>query len=615
LRWLIALIGIVSVAAQAAAADRLSDPYDVLNEHYDAVGGFEKLRSEKTVHIEGTFEVAGLSGTIEYWGVSPDKSRMELDLAIIRQIEGDNGEISWTVDQNDKLQIVRDEAALKRREVEILKRAYEHRDPGSATFDVTLEGVEPVDGIECYVVRTSNAINDDYVIEYFNVESFVMEKSVSATSDQEMHTRYSDYREVEGILRSFHQEMEMLPIPQSQTLHITEYDVGIEIDPALFDPPEQDVRDFAFVDGGTGVDVPFQFIERHLFVPVTIDCRESLWVVDTGASMTCIDKGYAEDLGLEAHGDVKGAGANNAVDVSFATLPPFTVPGIRFEEQTAAVLEISELFRRTGGLEIGGILGYDFLSRFVTRVDYANEMFSFYDPATFEYEGDGVTLDAPLRGGTFTVPVVVDGEHGGTWSVDLGAGGTAFHYPYAREHGLLDRDALDAVGFGAGGRVDRRYSQFDEIEFAGFTIDDPRISLPIDEPVGAFGSSEITGNLGNTLFRHFVLTLDYERQQVIVEKGDNFGHDFPVDRTGLQLWLGEGDVIEVLAASPGTPADEAGFEVGDVIGTVNGIAVERFDGIRALRELGREEPGTSYRIGIVRDGAEKEITLTLDELF
>jgi len=604
----------LALAAGYAQAAGLTDQYEILERHHEALGGLDRLKAETSVYFDGTFTVAGLEGTMKYWGVPPDRSRMELDLEIFKQTEGDNGEFAWSVDQNGKLQIIRDETAVKAREVSMLKRAYEHRDPDSAVFDVTFEGIELVGDVECYVLKTTNTIDNNHSIEFFNTETFLVEKMVDATSDGEMHTRFSDYRDVGGIPRAFRHYMEHPPIGQVQVLELTNYEAGIDIDPALFEPPGEDVRDFEFVDGGSSVDVPFEFIERHLFVNVAIDGDETLWVLDTGASMTVLDEAYAEQLGLETHGNLKGSGAGNVVEVSFTELPPYRVGEIRFEQQTVAVLDINSLFRQTSEMEIGGILGYDFLSRFVAKVDYANEMLVFYDPASFEYEGDGVILDAPLRGGTFTVPVAVDGEHGGLWSVDLGAGGNSFHYPYAVEHGLFEKPAIEAVGFGAGGRMNRRYSQFETIELAGFVLSDPRISIPWEETVGAFGASDITGNLGNTVFRHFVLYLDYERQRMIVEPGDDFDRAFPVDRSGLQFWVQDGE-YEVLHAAAGTPADRAGFRVGDVLRSWNGIDVGYFDGIIAIRELLREEVGTEYRVEVLRDGKSKTLKLKLKDLF
>ena len=63
--------------------------------------------------------------------------------------------------------------------------------------------------------------------------------------------------------------------------------------------------------------------------------------------------------------------------------------------QTVAVIDMSELLRRMG-LDVVGILGFDFLSRFVTKVDYANQLISFYDPDSFKYTGNGHNIDVHI---------------------------------------------------------------------------------------------------------------------------------------------------------------------------------------------------------------------------
>ena len=134
-----------------------------------------------------------------------------------------------------------------------------------------------------------------------------------------------------------------------------------------------------------------------------------------------------------------------------------------------------------------------------------------------------------------------------------------------------------------------------------------------EELEGAFSGSELVGNLGNTLFRHFVLYLDYGNQKVIVEKSDDFDTEFPWDRSGLQLWRPD-EVVEVLYVSPGTPADEAGFQEDDTVLTINGIGVQHFGGLLEFRAMLREEAGTEYIFGIEREEEHRELKLILRDL-
>ena len=614
-RVLIALALVCALAPAARAAADIADPYEVLDRYYEALGGLDRVKAEETVHFEATLSVAGLEGTVRYWGASPDRSRTDVDLVVFTQTTGDNGEVAWEVGMNGKLRIEQDENALARREISRRLALFEHLDRASDIFTVSLEGIEQVEGADCHVIRVVSAVDNVERVWYIDVSDFHMRKSIDIQPDMQQHILLSDYRDVDGVLHSFRQDIEILPIGQKQVMVTTLLETNVDIDPALFEPPADDARDYVFTNGGNSVDVPFQFIERHIFLPVVVDCSESLWVLDSGASASVIDRGYAESLGLELSGEIKGQGAGNTVDVAFATLPPFSVQGIEFKEQQIAVIELAGLFKSTSDLEVRGILGYDFLSRFVTRVDYANEVLTFYEPSEFEYEGDGTVLDAPLSGNLFSVEATVDGIHGGHWMLDLGAGGMTFHAPYAREHDLASREGIYGVGFGAGGRIMHYQSEYETIEFGGHTMETPRISMAgYDERTeGAFAGHEKTGNLGNTLFRHFVLYLDYENQQIVVEKGENFGTEFPWDRSGLQLWRPDG-ACEVLYVSPGTPAEDAGFQEDDTVLSINGIDVDHFAGLLSLRAMLREEAGTEYSFEVVRDGKRKELKLVLRDL-
>ncbi len=594
--------------------ESLTDPYQIYQKHYEAIGGLDKVKAEKTSYFEGTFTMAGLQGTIRQWAEVPIRKRTEVDLKVVKQTMGDNGRFSWVVDPNGKVQIERDEVTIRRREVEGLLAIYDHLNRDSDHFRLTFEGISEVGAVDCYVVKIANNIDENIRLEYFDTSSYYLQKSVAIETDREIHILYSDFREADGIIRASRQEIEILPIGHKQTIQVTQYQSNLEIESSLFEPPQKDVQDFQFLDGESAEDVSFQYIANHLFILVKINCEERLWCLDTGASVTVIDSDYASELGLELEGNLKGYGARSTVELSLVTIPSYSIQGIQFNEQRVAAIDISGLFEKGLGLEVAGVLGYDFLSRFVTKVDYANEKLSFYHPERFRYQGEGEVFDTPTKDRLFQVAMTVDGRYSGDWCLDIGAGGMSFYYPFAEENGLLDIEGIEGLAGGAGGYHNVRVSEFQSIEFAGYTVEKPLISIPLQKG-GAFGSREGIGNAGNNLFRHFVLYFDYEHQQVIVEKGRDFDREFPRDKSGLQLWLSEDDSVEVMFVSPDTPAEEAGFKEGDTIQSINGIGVGYLDGLIAIRELLREEAGTEYRFGVLRNGEKREIELELQDLF
>jgi len=610
-------MAVVLATAVADAGGELTDPYEILKAHYEAVGGLERLKEQNSIHYVADISIGGLSGTLEHWEIRPDRSREDIDLGALDLSLGDNGETAWALDTNGKLRIERDPNTLGRREGERRLSLFEHLDPASDAFTITLgEHKRDIGGDLCYVLWVEDTIDNATRLWFISTTSLLMRRSEVNHPDEQEHIVYSDFRRVNGVLRPFRQDVRIEPLGQEQTIVTTLFETGAEIDPSLFDPPEDSARDCEFSEGGDFAEVPFEFIENHLFVPVTINGAESLWVVDSGASVSVIDSGYAKELGLELTGAFAAETASDPVDLAFTTMPPFAVGSIEFDEQQIAALDFVDLFRRTSDLEVSGILGYDFLSRFVTRVDYSNETLTFHDPESFEYTGDGTVLDAPLKDDCMRAEALLDGVYTGLWMLDLGAGGVSFDAAYAKAHGLGRREGVLGVGFGAGGRILRRRSKYETIEFGGYTVEEPVISRWDFDPDarGKLLEGQQAGNLGNSLFRHFVLYLDYDRQQVIVEKGEDFGKDFPRDMSGLALWRPE-EACEVLYVSPGTPAEEAGFREGDVVVAIDGTSVDDFDGLVELNALLTEEAGTQYVFAVERGGETMELALILRDLF
>ncbi|MFH1314254.1 MAG: aspartyl protease family protein [Candidatus Eisenbacteria bacterium] len=612
----IAVLGVAVILAGACHGQEMTDPYKILNKYFEASGGLERLKAVRTQHFEGEFSIGGMKGPIRLWTAKPGRSRVEINLAVINVTEGDNGDISWMLDTNGKVQKMTkpDEATLKRKDVERRMDDYEYADPGSDAFTVTFEGIEMVEETDCYAIKIANSINTDHHTYYISVDGFNLEKSVAIQGEKSGDTFYGDHREADGMLVAFYNKV--IPYQTGQVQEITwmSYESNIDVDPSLFDPPAEKGKDYEFIAGSASENIPFRFVGNHLYVPVITAGKERLWVLDTGAGMSVVDKAFADEIGLEAKGDLKGRGAAGTVDASFTVLPPYELKGIRFKEQTVAVIDMSELIRRLG-IDIAGILGFDFLSRFVTKVDYANELVSFYDPETFDYTGDGSSIDVHLEESVFRTKAVLDGTHSGTWLFDLGAGVTHLDGSYALREGYTELDGVLRMGHGAANEMQIKGVKGDSIEFAGYTLDDPDISFSYGGTDTVFAADKL-GILGNSLFRNFVVYVDYETEQVILEKGEKFNQPWPEDGSGLNIgWTVSRDGVEVLYVSPDTPAEQAGFQKGDIIKSIDGNVVEPLDGVIATRELLMAEPGTTFDFVVGRGGKEQNLTLKLEKLY
>lgn len=598
----------------AFAQENNDDPYEILNRHFNAVGGLDNLRAESTQYMEGNVSFAGLEGTIKSWTAKPDRERTDIDLGIFKLTQADNGEYEWTLDTNGKLQKITnpDETAVKRKEVKHRILGYGYADPKSDIFKVTHTGREKVDNKECFVLRITNNINDDNLTYFINTADFMLEKIVSMEGDNSNDQYFRDYRKAGKIIVPYWIRQVAHATGQEQDVTVVNYVSNPDIDATLFDPPGEMAKDYRFTDGNSSENIPIRFVENHLFIPVIVDCKERYWVLDTGAGLSAIDQNFADELGLEKKGNLKGLGAGGTVDVAFTVLPSFNLKGLEFDEQTVAMIDMAEL-NKLLAIPVVGILGYDFLSRFVTKVDFANEFVSFYDPETFRYSGDGHEIGLHLKENVFSVDATLDGRHSGSWLFDRGASTISLHGGYALKEGYASAKGVLGMARGAGNAFSIKRIKCGKIEFAGYTLENPQVTFSYGGTDSSFTADRI-GGLGNTLFRHFVIYCDYANEKLIVEKGADFSKVFPENNSGMQLTRGDNGNIEVLYVAEKTPANKAGFRRGDILKSINGVETALYDGILAVRKMLTESPGTEYSFVIEREGREKKLKLKLARL-
>lgn len=102
-------------------------------------------------------------------------------------------------------------------------------------------------------------------------------------------------------------------------------------------------------------------------------------MLDTGATLTCVDQALAQQLQLpEAGGMVGvGAGAGGAGQMRLVTLDSLRVGAARAEELTACALDLEHT--ASVGLEIDGLLGLNFLRSFRVTLDFEREVLILQD--------------------------------------------------------------------------------------------------------------------------------------------------------------------------------------------------------------------------------------------
>ncbi len=608
------LVGLITfpLYAPSFCFGLLHDPYQIMRSHYKAIGGLELLKNIDTSYSEGTVRFDGLQGTFKSWEKRPLKYRTEEDYSILSQVQGDSGASAWLLDTNKQLLIFRDEQTLKRRQISIRLDRYEHLDPYSPYFSLTLAGITDVNTKECYEVVLSNTINSDTTHFFFSTDSLYIVKTVVHQPDMEMTTTYNDFRTINGIVIPFYEHTLFMPWEKVEETKVTRYSMNTPVNDSFFAVPVPK-KDFQFHNNQTATTIPFVFKENLIYLPVTIAGDTRYWVLDTGASMSVIDQDYAQSLDLKIEGSIKGYGFGELFTLSFAEIPAFEVENIHFDKQTFYVSE--GLTARSYEPEIYGILGYDFLSRFVVEVDYDTSKLTFHLPDSFAYKGSGEVLNAPLKYRTFSIPVTLDGKYSSRWTIDMGSFQSSIHYPFARKNNLLERPGVKSVSQGMSSISFERTTEFGCLAIGSFLLDTPLIAIPVKKGKGATALGEVGGNLGNSILQNFHLFLDYPGQKIIIEHGQNFNSRRPRDTSGLIIGRSETNQPMVSYVISNSPAMKAGLIAGDIIVNLAGTVVTPGNDVIPLRKMLRGNAGQSVAITVRRDTQQFSTIITLENLY
>ncbi|MFW9926236.1 MAG: retropepsin-like aspartic protease [Candidatus Thorarchaeota archaeon] len=128
--------------------------------------------------------------------------------------------------------------------------------------------------------------------------------------------------------------------------------------------------------------IPFDYVnESHLVgVPVHINGHGPYdFVLDTGAGNSCVTPSLAKKLGLQSQtveGIARGVGGD--VPLELAPADSIAVGESKITNTQLVVIDLERVSPK-GKLIENGIIGYDFLRKFETVIDYPNKKLAFID--------------------------------------------------------------------------------------------------------------------------------------------------------------------------------------------------------------------------------------------
>lgn len=258
------------------------------------------------------------------------------------------------------------------------------------------------------------------------------------------------------------------------------------------------------------VTVPFEPADTLVLIQARIGDSLPLWfVLDSGSARMLIDKKVADSLGLKggAADSLSGAGAGR-VPVNIIHDLSMQVGALRSEHYDFASTDLAGL-TTVIGRPIDGIIGYEFLSRFVVHIDYARHEVSIRDAqAAFTPPGSPVPIELrkkwPFVRATLKVkgvPPVTD-----DFLVDSGSGDAVDHPVIKQSKGEVRRTT---TGNGLGQPVSGYIGTAEALEIGPYKLENVSLAC-------CGGTDETSRLIGGGVLSRFTVTFDYPHSRIFL---------------------------------------------------------------------------------------------------
>lgn len=490
--------------------------YEIIRKHINLVGYGKK---DKKNYFEGSVSIIGLKGKFRIWE-QENYFRKELNLGEIKWVEGENNHLSWEIDINGQIELKKDEDSLIRKKIKDLIRNYKFVDLKQKIIKPLFSGIQEINGKQYYVIKLLNIYNNEVIYHFFNIKTYFLERIEELQIERKIIIERLNFQLIDGIFYPKHTIKTILPYEQRQIYNFHKFEKLNYMNKKLFEPIKKNSKKYFFLKSNNVIRVPFKLIDNNILLKVEINGNSCFCGFDSAMQSDTIDYQYAKELKLNKFGALKGGGGGLEETIgNFVKISNIRLGNLEIKNQIVTTTNFNGI-EKIKDYKMVGIIGYDFLSNFVTKIDYPNKIISIYDPNKFTYNGNGVVFNSSITDKIFFIPILIDSIYYGKVMLDTGSSITSFTYLFTTKHKLDNPNSVDQRISAFGGSRKYKIIRMNTINIGKYTINKPEIFIPLKKRKGLFTKICI-GTLGNSILKEFIIYLDYKNHKAIFEKREN----------------------------------------------------------------------------------------------
>ncbi|MCJ0741751.1 aspartyl protease family protein [Pedobacter montanisoli] len=322
----------------------------------------------------------------------------------------------------------------------------------------------------------------------------------------------------------------------------------------------------------------FELVKNIAIIKLYINDKGPFnFILDTGVDpMVVTDPSLKESLKVNNTRKIMITGYDNTNTVEAYVTHELPVKIGDAEALNSPVVFLKEdVFNLSGylGKKISGLIGYNFFSSFVIKINYINRTFTFYSPKKrvnpkgdkipFEFINHKPHITAQIRFNQSTYPVKL--------IVDCGASHSLSLETFNNQSFAVPSPNIDAnLGVGLTGVISGKKARIDWLKIGRFDFNNVISSFPelIPDSVKKIARN---GNLGAEVLNRFNVTFDYANQAMYLKKNSRYTDPFEDDMMGIEIYMEEGPPSRYLITrvDEGSVAQKAGILPNDEIIALN----------------------------------------------
>jgi hypothetical protein len=318
------------------------------------------------------------------------------------------------------------------------------------------------------------------------------------------------------------------------------------------------------------VTLPAKLIGNALIVEVKGSSGPYHFLIDTGSSVTLVTPEFAE-----AHQTKEAAQADlsdipiRASDGTTTELPPTTLDllelgNVKFYSVPCVIYSCEPLSEQLG-IRIDGILGFPLFKKTILTLDYIRPHIELRPAGSLKVlPGSQLTLtgttDRPnieAKLNQIAFPCLID--TGSDEALSLNPALTPVHYVYGPTEG-------PTVATLTGDRPEQIARLLENLNLGIYHINQPIAEL-----------TDTLSSVGGGILKYFTLTFDPENKRMSFSKDDSSHITLPGKKSTGLSFAKTPAYWRVVGVIPGSPADAAEIEPGDLVIKINHISVSSWD--------------------------------------